>query len=497
MKPKDEAPRRGHGQRIARQLSEAGLWLAAEAHGAEIPPGDRPAVDAATVSESEILDNILRIAEITEDPLLAERVRQRMKYAGLKRDLSPAVAGVLDIYAERFYSFWDEGKQVFVQSEMTDFPEWYNRAANGMEEIFDPKDMETVLAMSCAKEQMKRAPLLRRLLRTAADSEAIRIGYLYPVRETAFEIFTDLLTKLKELLLIRELHNTAFQLGEHPEELIPYVWANILKCHLNANLPEALAQINMLAYIHCAAQQTESKITGSDAYTKLKKDFVLFNRETQRTWPNEVRKLFLDPAIVEALNRYRFTHGLLALNVDLAFRYADRGEGGFIEEREEDDVVFNGLILTRTGYVKSSGFDDGSVKNQFLRDVGNFRSLIDGRQSLDLSAHFHWHRQIRSRRKNLAGRLEGVIGEIDAIREAVSADAAEMEALAARIGAGPVGGGRLGGLLKKREAGAEKPGQRLSEIVAGERGRLERLAEIRRLLEETRVFIDDINRMLA
>ncbi len=497
MKSKDNALRRAQNQRITRRLSEAGLWLAAEAHGAEIPPEEQSAVDTAITSESEILDKILRIAEITEDSLLAERARQRMKYTGLKRDLSPAVAGVLDIYTERFYSFWDEGKQIFIQSEMTDFPEWYNRAVDGMEAIFTPQDMETILAMSCGKEQMKRAPLLRRLLGTVADTETIRIGYLYPIRETAFEIFTDLLTKLKELLLIRELHDTAFQLGEHPEELIPYVWANILKCHLNANLPEALAQINMLAYIHCAAQQTESKITGSDAYTKLKKEFVLFNRETQRAWPNEVRKLFLDPAIVEALSRYRFTHGLLALNADMAFRYADRGESGFIDEREEDDIVFNGLILTRAGYVKSSGFDDGPIKNQFLRDVSNFRSLIAGGRSLDISAHFHWHRRIRHRRKDLADRLDGIIGEIDSIREAISADAAEMDALAARIGAGSGGGGRLAGLLKKRDASAGETGKRLAELVEGERGRLERLDEVGRFLEEMRAFIDDINRVLA
>ncbi len=392
-------------ERRIRNLIKADLQLAAEAFGAELDEETAQKVHTATCPEDLFIQKVTQIAEISGDRLLAERARQRAAYPGLKHYLPPAAVSVLHVYTERFYSFWDEGKQFFIKSELSDFPQWYEKSLQYKEEIFSDQDMESILAMSCSRDQIKKTPLLKKLLDNILDSEIIRTGYLYPVRDTAYGILSDFFMKLKELLLIRGLHNSALQLGEHPEDLLPYVWANIIKNILSFQTGEILENINVLAYLHYGAHHTESRITGSDAYTKLKKEFVLFNREMQRNWPNEIRKMYLDPATAEELTRCRFAHGLTALNTLLAYRYADKKQDIFLEEWEEDSIVRNGLILTQTGYVKSSGFDDSYIKEQFLRDIVFFKEMQKNEKSLISSRYFHWHRTMKKKQQRIENSL--------------------------------------------------------------------------------------------
>lgn len=490
----------GTDERIAGKLREADLFLAAEAFGAETEPDSRESVHTATCSEEEFVRRVRRIAEITGDRLLAERIRQREQYRGLERALSPSTLSVLNTYSERFYSFWDAGKQVFIQSDLADFREWYNRAVKQAEEVFTPEEMERILAMSCTREQMKKSPLLVKLLDNVTDTEAIRIGYLYPVRDMAYEILSDLFRKLKELLLIRDMTDPFLQLGDHPEELIPFAWANIIKSLLNVDLNEALSHINILAYLHYTAQQTESKITGTDAYTKLKKEFILFNRETQRNWPNEIRKMHVDPAIVEMLERYRFTHGLTALNTHLAFVFARMGGGKFLEDREEDIIVYNGLILTQTGYGKASGFDDKPARDQFLKDAAYFGELIRNRRTLESGQYMYRQRLLKQKhreiQKELPPTLEEIDQALDGIRETIEMLEAELSsAREAKDRSDRSGLGKWFG--KKEAATCEMALESLETRLAAEKENLARLIRVRNMYEEISEFISEAHRFFT
>jgi len=485
--------------RIRQKLREANLFLAAEAFGEEPEPGRSEAIDSATCSDAEFVRRVQQIAEITGDRLLAERIRQREQYQGLVRSLSPTTVSVLKTYSQRFYSFWDAGKQVFIQSDLADFREWYNRVVARSEEIFTPEEMERTLAMSCSRDQVKKSPLLVKLLDNVADTEAIRIGYLYPVREMSFEILSDLFTKLKELLLIRDMSDSALQLGDHPEELIPYAWANIIKSLLNGQLNDALDHINILAYVHYAAQQTESKITGTDAYTKLKKEFVLFNQEIQRNWPNEIRKMYLDPAIQEMLDRYRFAHGLVALNTHLAFVFARGGGGKYLEDRDEDVLVYNGLILTQTGYVKSSGFDDKPVRDQFLRDTAFFRELIRDRRTLQSSPYLHRHRLLKRKHREIGSELDRIQAELDQVLADLTDTIGTLEVDLATA-RDPEKQSERSGLVKwfgkKETAACGMDPESLHARIEAEKDRLNRLSEVRKLFDEVSDFMEEADLFL-
>jgi hypothetical protein len=209
---------------------------------------------------------------------------------------------------------------------------------------------------------------------------------------------------MKELLLIREQHDSSLQLGEHPEELIPYVWANIVKNLLNHNLCTALDNINALSYLHYAAQETEST-TGTEAYAKLKGELLLFKEGKQLNWPNEVRKMFLDPTMVEALIRYRFTHGLIAVNTAMAYRYVEKQEKAFLDSWEEDAIVLNGLTLTATGHLRSSGFHDAPIKEQFQRDVHYFKELKNVVSHKSIDRFCNWYEEMKTTREGLEEKL--------------------------------------------------------------------------------------------
>ncbi len=482
------------GAALARKLKEAGLDLAAEAFGYEPEAAERRAVNAATCPEGEFEERVRRIAEITGDRLLAERVEQRLEHPGLKRALSPAMRLALDIYADRFYSFWDEGQQVFIRSELSDLAEWYPWGVDRSEAVFTEAEMEAILGMSCARDQMKKSPLLRKLIDHIRDSEIVRVGYFYPIRDMAREVLSDLFTKLRELLLIRERHESAMQLGEHPEELIPYIWANIVKSLMNVEVGEALGHINMLAYLHYASQQTESKITGSDAYAKLKKEFVLFNRETQRNWPGEIRKLFLDPAITELLNRYRFVHGLPAFNRLLAFQRADRGGGRILEDRDEDAIVAGGLIRTRTGFVKSSGFDDKPLKQQYLLDEAYFQEMLSREKAFLGENYFGWHRDIKDRLRRIDAHLPRIAGDLDDLMAGLAENIRLNEETVRAVESmeerkNPSGLRKL--WTRKGGDGTGLDLDVLKAQIETDRAHLERLAEVKRMQDEIQKVMGD------
>ncbi len=399
---------------IIKKLIQADLLLAAEAFGARLDGEDITAVDTATCSEKDFLQKVLKIAEISGDKQLAEHAQQKISQPDLKHTLSPAILSVLEIYSEKFYSFWENGKLISIKSEISDFPQWHNTAREKAAETLTAEEMENILVMCCAKEPAQKAPLLGKLLDNVIDSETVRLGYLYPDRDMAHKVLLDFLQKLKELLLIREQHDSSLQLGEHPEELIPYIWANITKSLLKHQLPEALDNINALAYLHYAAEKTES-ITGTAAYAELKKGLLLFDAGKQCTWPNEIRKMFLDATMVEALVRYCFTHGLIAVNTYLAFRWAEKKGARFLDPNEEDAIVLNGLFLTQTGYIRSSGFKDTAVKEQFQRNVDYFKNLKKVLQGRAPEKYFLWRDDLKSACKNLEKQLLLDLSTIDGL----------------------------------------------------------------------------------
>ena len=419
-------------ERVVKKLIEADLLVAAEAFGASLDEKQRASIDTITCFEKDFVQKVLKIAEISGDKLFAERAHQRIRYHGLKYELSPATLSALEIYSERFYSFWEDGKRSSVRSEISDFPQWFNTAMKKAEMTFIAHDMENILVMSCTKERAQRAPLLWKLLNNIIESETIRLGYVYPAREMAHKVLSDFFQRMKELLLIREQHDSSLQLGEHPEELIPYVSANIIKNLLNHNLSAALDNINALSYLHYAAQETES-VTGTAAYEKLKKELVLFKEGRQYNWPNEIRKLFLDSTIVEALIRYRFTHGLIAVNTALAYRYAEKGEKTYLDPWEEDAIVLNGLILTKTGYLKSSGFNDTPIKEQFQRDVYYFKELkkVIGHQSVDRICS--WQEEIKTAHEGLKKNILVSMKKINAMLEEKRKEIESKEDMVKRI----------------------------------------------------------------
>lgn len=406
MNSKDDKFEQALKTGLVKKLLKADLLTAAESFGYEPDAKERQQIDTATCSEEEFLQKALKIAELADDKMLAENVRQRITYAELKYPLCPAAHSTLDIFAERFYSFWEDGKMIFVRSELGDFPEWYNTAQKKAEEIFSASEMEKILMMACNKNRDQKATLLWKLVRNFIDSETIRIGYLYPDRDMARQVLYDFMDKLRELLLIREQHESSLQFGDDPEELIPYVTANIIKNLLNDNLSDALDNANALAYLHYAAQETESNITGTDAYAVLKKEFALFRDGDQCSWPNVIRKMFSDATMVEILIRYRFTHGLIAVNCALAFRHA-ASQGKFeLETWEEDAIVLNGLILTQMGYIKSSGFQDAAIKEQFVRDINLFNETSKKTSSKKTTSFFQFQRQFDVERSQLEENLK-------------------------------------------------------------------------------------------
>lgn len=397
---------------VIAKLMEAGLLPAAAAFGAHLDPKETAALAVSTCSVKDFCKKVLLLAEITGDNLLAENLRKRSKCHDLKYSLSPTALSISEIYAERFYSYWQDGKQLFIRTEISDLPQWYNTTCEKADAVFDAAVLENVLVMSCAKERASKAPLLKKLIDNVVSSETIRLGYLYPDRETAIRIFEDFCQKMKDLLLIRELHGSSLQLGEHPEEFIPYVWSNILKNLLNHKLVEAFDNINALAYLHYAAEKTESLI-GTAAYAELKKGLLLFDGGKQCTWPNEIRRMFLNPTLVEALMRYRFAHGLIAINTALAFRLAEEQRDAGLDPRDEDAVVLNGLSLTRSGYIRSPGFKDVAVREEFVRNLNYFKSIRKTFESHTRDSFFSWHNKMKSDCELLEAQLRSGMRIID------------------------------------------------------------------------------------
>jgi hypothetical protein len=417
---------------VVGKLLEADLLVAAEAFGASLDEKQKAFIDTATCSEKDVLQRVLKIADICGDELLAERAQQKIKFPGLKYDLSPATLSALDVYSERFYSFWEDGKLSYIRSEISDFPEWLHVAKERAEEILSAQDMENIIVICCARDRAQKVPLLCKLLNNMIETETIRLGFVYPARETAFKVLSDFFQRMKELLLIREQHDSSLHLGEHPEELIPYVWANIIKNLLSQNFCAALDNINALAYLHYVAQETEST-TGTQAYSKLKKELLLFRKGTQRNWPNEIRKMFLDPTMLEALIRYRFTHGLIAMNTALAYRYAEKRDDGYLEPREEDAVVLNGLTLTEKGHLRSSGFRDDPTQEQFQRDVLYFKELknVISHQSVDRFCS--WHDELKTTRKELEEKLTSFATKMADVLEEKGKEIKSKEGLLEKI----------------------------------------------------------------
>lgn len=399
---------------IIKKLIETDLLVAAEVFGASMDEESRTVVDTSTCSEKDFMQKVLKIAEISGDKLLAENAKQKISHPDLKYALSPATLSVLEIYSERFYSFWENGELITIKSEISDFPQWYNTARDKAAETLTAEEMENILVMCCAKEPAQKAPLLRKLLDNVINSETIRLGFLYPDRDMANGILADFFQKLNDLLLIREQHDSSLQLGEHPEDLIPYVWANIIKNLLNQQYNEALDNINALAYLLYAAEKTES-ITGTAAYAELKKGLFLFDEGKQCTWPNELRKMFLDPTMVEALMRYRFTHGLIAVNTALSYRYAEKKDNTYLNPSDEDAIVLNGLLLTPTGYIRSSGFKDTPIREQFIRNVDYFKNLKKVFERRTLGKYFLWRKDMKSTCESLEKQLRLDLSRIDGI----------------------------------------------------------------------------------
>ncbi len=400
-------------KRVVKKLLKTNLLAAAETFGHAPDDKERQLIDTGTCSDDEFIQRALKIAEVTDDKKLAENARQRMTYAELKYPLTPAALSTLDVFAERFYAFWEDGKMISVRSELADFPQWYNAAQIKAEEIFTAAEMENILIMACNKDRDQKAALLWKLVRNFNDSEIIRVGYLYPDRDMAQKVLYEFMDKLRELLLIREQHDSSLQFGDDPEELIPYVTSNIIKNLLNDNLNDALDNANALSYLHYAAQETESNITGTDAYAVLKKEFALFKDGGQCTWPNEIRKMFSDATMVEILIRYRFTHALIAVNSALAFRHAVSKAKLELATWEEDSIVLNGLILTQTGYIKSSGFRDTAIREQFIRDINFFREIRNEVEHHKTRNFFQFRDELDVKRALLEGKLESGAGHIN------------------------------------------------------------------------------------
>ncbi len=405
-------------------LLDANLLLAAEAYGAELTGEQSENGNMSTCNPEQVIERAAKIAEITADKQLLESTRSAGDHDWIHDVLSPSTAAVLDIYAHRFYSFWQDGEMVHIHSELADAREWFAQVETIASRVFTTDHMENMLTMACMKNRRKRAPLLWKLMKILVDSETIRLGYLYPDREVAPTMISDLFEKVKEIMLIREQHDSSLQLGEHPEELIPYVWSNIMKNLMNDQLGDSLDNSNALAYLHYSAQETES-IAGSDAYQKLKRDFLLFQNGAQRTWPNEVRRMFLDPTKVEALNRYRFGHGLSAVNAALAFRRVSGEHRPFLTPQEEDAVILNGLILTRSGYIRSSGFDDASTRRQFQKDTHLFKTVFNKKRLPASKSIFDRLDEMRPACKSLENKL---LQTSQVLRDLLQSQTAELNA---------------------------------------------------------------------
>ena len=398
---------------VIKKLLKAELWLAAEIFGHTPDDKERQLIDTGTCTEDEFYQRALKIAEVSNDKMLEENVRQRLEYVQLQYPLTPAARYTLEVFAERFYSFWDDGKIILVRSELTDFPEWYNAARKKAEKIFTADEMENILITACNKDRKHKGVLLWKLVYNFIDSEIIRTGYLYPEREVAREVLFDFFDKLKEILLIREQQDSSLQFGDDPEELISLVTANIIKKLLNYKLNDAIDNLNALSYLHYAAQETESNITGTDAYDILKNESVLFKEGGQCTWPNEIRKMFFDHKMKEILIRYRFTHGLIAVNTALAFRHAESGDKLELTPGEEDSIVVNGLILTLAGYIKSSGFQDTAIREQFIKDIDFFREIRNELEHDNSQNFFKIRSELDVERAQLADQLNSVARHVD------------------------------------------------------------------------------------
>jgi len=400
-------------KRVVKKLLKANLLLAAENFGHTPDGKERQSIDTGTCTEDEFFQRALKIAEVSDDKMLEENVRQRMEYAQLQYPLTPAARYTLEIFTERFYSFWDDGKMISVRSELADFPQWYNAARKKAENIFTADEMESILITACNQDREPKGALLWKLVYNFIDSETIRTGYLYPDRELARKVLFAFFDKLLEILLIREQHESSLQFGDDPEELIPCVTANIIKNLLNHNLNDALDNLNALSYLHYAAQETESNVTGTDAYAILKNEFTLFNDGGQCAWPNEIRKMFSNATMMEILIRYRFTHGLIAVNTALAFRHAESKKKLELAPGEEDSIVLNGLFLTLTGYLKSSGFQHTAMREQFIRDIDFFREIRNELEHDNTQNFFKIRAELDVERAQLADQLKSVARHIN------------------------------------------------------------------------------------
>lgn len=483
------------GEVIAKLLA-AGLLSAAEAFGAHLDPEQTADLAVSTCSEKDFFKKVLSIAEITGDDLLAENLRNRSKCSGLKYRLSSTALSIYEIYAERFYSYWQDGKQLFIRTEISDLPQWTTATCERADAVFTADVLENILVMCCAREQASKAPLLRKLIDNVVGSEAIRLGYLYPDREMAARLFEELCQKLKDLLLIRELHGSSLQLGEHPEEFIPYIWSNILKNLLNRKFVEALDNINALAYLHYAAERTEGLI-GTAAYAELKKGLLLFDENKQCTWPNEIRKMFSNPTLVEALMRYRFVHGLVAVNTALAFHLAEEQRDACLEPRDEDAVVLNGLSLTRAGYIRSPGFKDAAVREEFLRNLNYFKNIRKAFESHTRDAFFSWHNKMKSDCELLEAKLRSGMRIIDRLVEERNQAIQSMQDR--DIDPVPTSGRKNGSFLKRLWQGTdacrfpdEPEAVKLCADPEQDQRGLEDLENIRRTQEETVLLLRQV-----
>ncbi len=485
-------------KRVIKKLLEADLLNAAESFGHPPDDKERQLIDTGTCTEDEFLQRALKIAEVSDDKMLVEKVQQRMTYAELKYPLTPAAVSTLEVFAERFYSFWDDGKMISVRSDLADFPQWYNTAIEKAEEIFTTAEMESILITACNKNREQKGALLWKLVYNFIDSEIIRTGYLYPDRDIARKVLLEYYDKLREVLLIREQHDSSLQFGDDPEELIPYVTANIIKNLLNYNLNDALDNLNALSYLHYAAQETESNITGTDAYAILKNEFALFKDGGQCTWPNEIRKMFSDATMVEILIRYRFTHGLIAVNTAMAFRYAESKAKLEMATWEEDSIVLNGLILTQTGYIKSSGFHDTAIKEQFIRDVNFFTEIRNAVEHHKAHNFFQLRDELDVKRAKLQKKLESGAWHVDQWIEAQRQEIREIEEEMTSLESGlPQSGGSF--FKKILPSGMSKADRQrkeyLVEALQENEAMLKNLLEISNMHKELKRFFRKMARL--
>ncbi|MDM8555575.1 hypothetical protein QUF75_12660 [Desulfococcaceae bacterium HSG7] len=401
--------------RVIKNLRNNNLLFASEAFGAII---EDASMDASTCSEDDFIHRTLKIAEITDDKMLAKNARQRLQYAGIKYSLSAALISTLNIYAQGLTPLLDN-KRISESDNPDDFPQWYNLAQAKAENIFTASALDTIISMICNRDRKQRTGLLCKLINRCIDSEIVRISRFYTDRDNAVRVLDLYLDKLKELLLIRELIDSSLEIGQDPEELVPYATSNIIKSLLNYNIVRAIDNINALAYFHYVVQERNHKSIDANknfsngTFFDSEKDIAFLKNNDKYTWPILIRKMSADLPVVKTLMKYRFAHGLITLNTALAYRYAEKGSEVKLKTGEKDAVVLNGLALTQTGYIKSVSVNDDGIRNQFYIDIDTFKIIRKIVSKRNVGSFFRVREKIEHQRAKLADKLENTIPYID------------------------------------------------------------------------------------